>query len=119
MWPGHQWTKFASEAPPGTWPKTLRMPEPQEQTACKFSLLCSFGRLGRLLRFDQGHGAVFVAESFVGHTPHIRFAYTFNAFNLVEEFAPVAITRLGLSKLQGQAFIVCEPANKVGFSAGL
>ena len=37
----------------------------------------------------------------------------------MEEFAPVAITRLGLPKLQGQAFIVGQPADEVGFGAHL
>src|SRR5437016_3864020 len=97
--PGHRW-RFVFGARPGRWQEKLKMPEEaREPAVCKFSWLRSFGWLGRFLRFNEGYGAIFAAESFAGYAAYICLGHSFDALNLVEEFAPVAIAGLRFSKL--------------------
>src|SRR5689334_13830864 len=84
------------------------------------SLLLSLGRRGfGFFSFYFRHGAVLLEKSFVGHTADVGFCDFFNLFDLAEEFAPVAILGLIFAQLNGQALVIAQPADQVGFSAGL
>src|SRR5579872_2277861 len=81
--------------------------------------LCSLRRRARLPGFDAGDGAVVLDKGFVGYAPDVGLGHLVNAFDLAKEFPPVSIAGLGLAELQGEALVVGQPANQVGFGPGL
>src|SRR5215467_9587975 len=87
------------------------------------SFLLSLGRPGGrrfwLLSFHDGDRAVLLNERLVGDAPDISFADFVNLFNLVEQLAPVAIERLVLTQLEGQALVIAQAADEIGLGARL
>src|SRR5580704_15011594 len=87
--------------------------------AVRRRLVASTGSSASACVLDHADGAVGVDEDLVGDAANVGLRHLIDAVHRAEQLAPIAVAGLIRGQLRGQAFIVGQAANEVGFGASL
>src|SRR5947208_967426 len=69
--------------------------------------------------FDHCHGTIAVNKRLISNAANVSLSDFINLVYMPEQLAPIAEAQLIMSEFRCQTRVVVEPANQVGFLAGL